>query len=313
MQIVNILAPVLLLVLLGFLLRKFSVFEISFFKNCAKLTYWIGLPALLFMKIAYAEADFGTSWKISLVMMTAIAAVGLIAAVVTRLFTHDHRRRRTFVLTSFYSNTAYVGLPVILYALSIGTGNSKLIDAASMAVAPMIPFVNLLSIIVMGSSREAGKRLAFSGILKILKKIVLNPLIIACVSGLLVSVLDIPLPNLLIRSLDSLGNMALPLALLSIGAGLSFGSLKGTVFPTVTAALFNVFLLPLFGYLFSRYFGLSDSYTLIALIFLACPTAAATFVYAREMDGDHIFAGNVIVLSTLFSTLSLGLVLGLFL
>jgi len=101
--------------------------------------------------------------------------------------------------------------------------------------------------------------------------------------------------------------------LLSIGAGLSFGSLKGTIFPTVTAALLNIFLLPLIGYLFSRYFGLSDSYTLIALIFLACPTAAATFVYAREMDGDHVFAGNVIVLSTLFSTLSLGLVLALFL
>lgn len=312
MQIVNILAPVLLLVLLGFLLRKISIFEISFFKNCAKLTYWIGLPSLLFMKIAYAEADLGTSWKISLVMMTAIAAVGLLAAVVARLFIPDHRRRSTFVLTSFYSNTAYVGLPVILYALSIGTGNSKLIDAASMAVAPMIPFVNLLSIIVMGR-REAGDKAAVSGLLQILKKIVLNPLIIACVSGLLVSLLDIPLPNLLIRSLDSLGNMALPLALLSIGAGLSFGSLKGTVFPTVTAALFNVFLLPLIGYLFSRFFGLSDSYTLIALIFLACPTAAATFVYAREMDGDHIFAGNVIVLSTLFSTLSLGMVLGLFL
>jgi predicted permease len=312
MQIVNILAPVLLLVLLGFLLRKISIFEVSFFKNCAKLTYRIGLPALLFMKIAYAEADLGSSWKISLAMMSAIASVGLIAAVTARIFMHDHRRRRTFILTSFYSNTAYVGLPVILYALSIGSGNSRLVDAASMAVAPMIPFVNLLSIIVMGSG-EKGNKLTVSGLLKILKRILLNPLIIACLSGLLVSSMDIPLPNLLTRSLDSLGNMALPLALLSIGAGLSFGSLKGTFFPTVTAALFNICLLPLIGYLFSRYFGLSDSYTLIALIFLACPTAAATFVYAREMDGDHVFAVNVIVLSTLLSTLSLGLVLALFL
>ncbi len=312
MQIVNILAPVLLLVLLGFFLRKISIFEVSFFKNCAKLTYWIGLPALLFMKIAYAEADFGSSWKISLVMMAAIASVGLIAAVIARLFTQNHRRRRTFVLTSFYSNTAYVGFPVILYALSICSGNNRLIDAASMAVAPMIPFVNLFSIIVMGSGKASGK-LAVRGLLKILKRILLNPLIIACLSGLLISAMDITLPNLLTRSLDSLGNMALPLALLSIGAGLSFGSLKGTIFPTVTAALLNIFLLPLIGYLFSRYFGLSDSYTLIALIFLACPTAAATFVYAREMDGDHVFAGNVIVLSTLFSTLSLGLVLALFL
>jgi len=212
----------------------------------------------------------------------------------------------------YIGSSTSAGLPVILYALIIGAENSRLIDAASMAVAPMIPFVNLFSIIVMGSGKASGK-LAVRGLLKILKRILLNPLIIACLSGLLISAMDITLPNLLTRSLDSLGNMALPLALLSIGAGLSFGSLKGTIFPTVTAALLNIFLLPLIGYLFSRYFGLSDSYTLIALIFLACPTAAATFVYAREMDGDHVFAGNVIVLSTLFSTLSLGLVLALFL
>jgi len=312
MQIINILAPVLLLVFLGFLLRKISFFENTFFINCAKLTYWIGLPALLFMKIAYAEADFGVSWKISLVMMTAIAAVGLIAAVTVRMFTKDQRRRRTFILTSFYSNTAYVGLPVILYALSIGAENSRLIDAASMAVAPMIPFVNLLSIVVMGGWGSGEKRIG-RRLLKVVKKMLLNPLVIASLSGLLVSYLGISLPSLLNRSLESLGNMALPLALLSIGAGLSFGSLKGTVLPTVTAALFNVFLLPVIGYLCSRYFGLSDNFTLIAMIFLACPTAAATFVYAREMDGDHIFAGNVIVLSTLFSTISLGLVLALFL
>ena len=212
----------------------------------------------------------------------------------------------------YTSSGASVGLPVILYALSIGVENSRLIDAASMAVAPMIPFVNLLSIVVMGGG-EAGDKGIVRRLLMILKKILLNPLIIACISGLLVSYLGITLPSLLNRSLDSLGNMALPLALLSIGAGLSFGSLKGTVFPTVTAAFFNVFLLPVVGYLCSRYFGLSDNYTLIAMIFLACPTAAATFVYAREMDGDHIFAGNVIVLSTLFSIISLGLVLALFL
>ncbi len=212
----------------------------------------------------------------------------------------------------YIGSSTSAGLPVILYALIIGAENSRLIDAASMAVAPMIPFVNLLSIVVMGGG-EAGDKGIVRRLLMILKKILLNPLIIACISGLLVSYLGITLPSLLNRSLDSLGNMALPLALLSIGAGLSFGSLKGTVFPTVTAAFFNVFLLPVVGYLCSRYFGLSDNYTLIAMIFLACPTAAATFVYAREMDGDHIFAGNVIVLSTLFSIISLGLVLALFL
>jgi len=45
---------------------------------------------------------------------------------------------------------------------------------------------------------------------------------------------------------------------------------------------------------------------------MACPTAASTFIYAREMGGDYRFAGNVIVLSTLMATVSLWIVLALY-
>ena len=308
MEIVSILAPVLILVALGFLLRKIDFLDSLFFRNSAKLTYWVGLPSLLFYKIANAEVDYSDSWKISLVMIMAIAAVLLLALAVSMVVVQGSGRRRTFILTSVYSNTAYVGLPVMFYALS-STGNSHLIDVASMAVAPMIPFINIISTVIMGGSSGGSGKMAVAGIIR---KVVLNPLIIACLAGIAAASAGLELPLFINRGLDSLGQMALPLALLSIGAGLSFSTMKGSLLPAVTASIFNIFLLPFMGFIFSRYLGLSDSHTLIALVFMACPTAASTFIYAREMGGDYRFAGNVIVLSTLMATVSLWIVLALY-
>jgi malate permease and related proteins len=306
MHIISILLPVLLLVTLGYVLLRIHFLDEVFFRNCAKLTYWIGLPALLLYKIANASVDFSASWNISLVMIFATAAAAAVSAVIGRFASKDQSRRKTFIHTSFHSNTSFVGLPVILYALGSNAQYPDLVDAASIAVAPMIPFVHILSIMVMGNdgTGKYGIRIG-----QVLKKAFLNPMVLACLLGLLLAVADITIPSPINRGLDSLGKLALPLALLSIGAGLSFSDIRNSLPLAVSAALFNTFLLPFFGFLFSRLTSLPDHFTLISLIFLACPTASSAYIYAREMNGDHKFAGNVIVLSTILSTASLWLVL----
>jgi hypothetical protein len=103
--------------------------------------------------------------------------------------------------------------------------------------------------------------------------------------------------------------MALPLALLSIGAGLSMRNIRDGFGAAILAAAFNVIALPLAGFALCRFWGLTFGETLLALIFLACPTASSAYIYARQLKGDPEFAGNVILLSTLLSAPALWLVL----
>lgn len=150
MLILNILAPVLVLVILGYIINQIGFMGPSFFKNCAKFTYWIALPVLLFDKISSTKFGLMESWKISVAMIASSFAIALIAWLLSILMKLEHSLKKTFIQTSFHCNTAFVGLPVIMYAVNGGLCNPKLIDAASMALGPMIPIINMTSVLIMG-------------------------------------------------------------------------------------------------------------------------------------------------------------------
>jgi hypothetical protein len=306
MNVISALAPVFLLVGVGYLLLRLRFADEAFFRAAAKLAYWIGLPTLLFKNIAESALSVADAWRIVAVMTVAtlgIAGLGTLAARGLRLIP---ARRKTFIHTSFHCNTAFVGLPVILYALSSHPQGKELTELASMVVAPMIPIFNVLSVIVMRDTDGAGG----TGLMAALaRKILLNPQVLSCAAGLAVSLAGLRLPLVLSRSLGSLGGMALPLALLSVGAGLSMRNIRDGFGAALLAAALNVIALPLAGLALCRLWGVSAGETLLALVFLACPTAASAYVFARHMKGDPAFAGNVILLSTLLSAPALWLVL----
>lgn len=315
MDVISTLAPVFFLVVVGALLRRTKFLDDEFFNGCAKITYWVGLPCLLLVQIASSRFSLSSSGGIFLVMFGATLLMAVVGAVVSRFLPLDASRRKTFIQTSFHCNTAFVGLPVMMVALGqAGAGGAagagrELMDMASMALAPMVPAVNILTILVLrGSELSRGEGLASL----LFHKIALNPLVLACAGGLLLSFLDVPLPVAAERSLTSLGRMALPLALLTIGAGLNFDHVKSGFGCALTASVFNVGLLPLAGYFLCRACGFSDAQTLITLVFLACPTASSSYIYARQIAGDSAFASSVIMISTLLSGISLSVVLAVF-
>lgn len=312
MHIINILAPIFLLIGLGITLRRSGVMSEVFFKDCARLTYWIGLPALLFKSIAGTNFDISGSWKISMAMITASMVVVVISYFTSNALKLKPQVKKKFIQTSFHCNTAFVGLPVVMYAF--GGSKQELVTLASMSVAPMIPFINFISIMVMVM---IGKREAdHSGnnyFSLFAKNLLLNPLVLSCILGMIFGLAGIELPSAFGRCLEALGKMAMPLALLSVGAALDFKKVKAQLMLSVTASFFNVAMLPFLGWLLCLMMGLSRNDILIALIFLACPVASTAYVYAQQLDGDSVLAGSMIVISTICSILSLTAVLILFL
>jgi len=95
--------------------------------------------------------------------------------------------------------------------------------------------------------------------------------------------------------------MTTPLALLGVGATLSLTALRGRWAQAAGAALVKVGVAPLVGYLLVTVFGLSPIELRIAMIYLATPTATASYVMAGQLGSDEQLAGAIIVLSTILS------------
>jgi hypothetical protein len=132
-------------------------------------------------------------------------------------------------------------------------------------------------------------------------KVVANPVILSAAAGIACSLGGIPIPPVADRSLNILGDMALPLALLIIGASLSFQRLRHRPQEIAAACIFKLLVLPAAGYFLFPFFGVPVRDAVPAVILLAAPTATVSYVMARQLHGDAEYASVVISLSTLLS------------
>jgi hypothetical protein len=311
MQILNTILPVFLIIGIGASLRRAGFFSSDFVTGLSRLTFWVGLPALLFYKIATAELDpqsAGTLYLMILFGMFCCIAAGFAAGKLLKLQSEE-----VGVLTqgAFRGNLVYVGLPIVLYSLSgNGQGYENMESLAVIVIALTVPVYNIVAVIVLLAGKHKFDKNAIG---KMLRGIVTNPLLLACVAGLVYSMLFENLQPIIQRTLSSVGQMALPLALLCIGATLVQEKLDRKILPaSVTGSLIKAIIAPAAGLLIAGPLGVDGAPLRIGLLLLSCPAAVASHIMAEQMTGAKNLSASIVVISTLLSIISFSLVLGYF-
>jgi len=310
MVVIDVLTPIVVLIVLGFALRRSGFLPDTFFKQANALVYWFGLPALLFVEMAVAEPAFSTAIRIVVVLtlVTGLCiAVGYLAGWRLGL---PRPALASFVQGAYRGNLTYVGLPVVLYAMqAAGDASAGYQSLALLAVTPIIALYNVLAVLVLLSADGSGQASVAQQGGKLLRGVASNPLIIACVAGIAYAYSPLPLPPVAQRTLSALGQMALPLALLGIGAALRLRDIRAGGLTATAAALIKVAVAPLAGLALASALGLTGPELQIALLYLAMPTAAASFVMAERMGADSTLASSIVAISTLLAVPALTLVL----
>lgn len=309
MHLLNSLLPIFLIIALGKILCRTGFFSDSLSKSLNRLTYWIALPALLIDKVSSATFNSGDVSRLSLLLVLATVGSVLTAYTATFILKLDRRSTGAFVQGSMRSNNAFIGLPVIIYSMSML--RPDIAALATVALAPSILFYNFLSVLILVIHGDRQKMSPGATILLFMKQLLLNPLLIACAMGLLLNGLKIALPSAIQSTLKALGDTSLALALLSIGASLSFKGIRTGVTASVTASGIKVFVQPLIGLGLAVLWNIPPVERQILLIYLACPTAVASYVMADIFNSDRDLAAHIIVISTLLSIISLAAVLAL--
>jgi hypothetical protein len=309
MAIVGSLAPIVLLIALGAGLTRMRFLGVQFMADLNKLAFWIALPALLFRSAANASRPGTQTWILFVVLLAATLAVCLLAWGVSVAIRLPRQARGTLMQAAYRGNLAFIGIPVLAYGLrDIRAGAPEgVMSTAVIAMTMLMAVFNALAVVVLHQGRRwvgrhdpgAGKQ----G--RPLLSIATNPLLIAGLAGLVLSLVGLGLPSFLDRTLEALGAAAVPIALLCIGGSLVSTPMQGRASWTVTAALLKVAVTPLLAWLFGRAAGLGPVEMRIALVLAACPTAAASYIMVKQMGGDETLASGSIALSTLLSALSL--------
>ncbi|EMS80311.1 AEC family transporter [Desulfotignum phosphitoxidans] len=302
MPILNTVLPIFSVIFLGWLARRKGYVPPQFIGPANRLVFYFAIPAMVFAAIA--KGSLRTDFNPVLLGGTLAAVIlcfGLTwgAGVVAKI---PRRRFGTFVQSAFHGNLGYIGLAVAFYYL----GQEGFVSA-SLLIGFIMILQNLLSVIILQcySDKNPSRKGTRAG--AVLFKIMGNPVIISAVAGICFSLTGLALPMVIARTLEIISGMALPLALLLIGATLNFDLMKAQLKPVLPATGIKLVILPGIGAVCYSLGGLSPEAYVPGLILLASPSATISYVMAVEMNGDADFAVTAISLSTLVSALTFSL------
>jgi predicted permease len=227
----------------------------------------------------------------------AVAAVGWGVASVLRV---RWAARGTFTQAFFRGNLAFVGLPILLKIPGLEATRVLLL------LAPMMIVYNVLAVGLLVASRHG---LGWSAARPLAGEWLRNPIIWASVLGGVAYATGWALPEPLGESVGLVGKMAVPLALVTIGAvltGLPTGAWCGAAWVAMAG---KALVSPVIGWAAAVAFGITGQDRLILLVALACPTAVVSYSMAGAMGGDEAMAAQAVVGSTALSAVTLALII----
>ncbi len=304
MIILNALFPIFSLLFLGGILRRLELTDHHFLKAADRLVYYIFFPLMLFWKIGSAPMGAGSQWLFVGITMLAVGIMFLISTLIIRLLPVASFLAGSFSQSCYRSNT-YIGVAVILNSLGV-----EGIAYFGVLIALVIPLVNVcaVSLLIWYSGVEASGR---EKARIVTRALVANPLIVGCVLGIVYARLVGEFPQFINNSLQLMSMVTLPLALISIGGGLSFTGVYRHLPLSLLAAVCKLGLLPLIGYLLYRLFQVDGVPFQTGMIFFCLPTSTAIYVLSSQLNSDTELASAAIVVSTLlsFGALSVALLL----
>ncbi|MDO8550510.1 MAG: AEC family transporter, partial [Ignavibacteria bacterium] len=284
-----------------YILKRLGMINENFVTVSSKIVFNISLPALIFFEISAIDlVEVLNIGQISFIYIGTLISFG-IAWIIAQSVAKTGQDKASFIQGSFRGNFAIVGLAIIVNYYGIEN-----LGKASLVLAFTIPLYNILSIIALTIPLRKEKQLNYKNTLF---EIARNPLIIAVIAALPFSYLRIEIPEVIYTTGKYLSALSLPLALIGIGGFLSFSDITKGSLPTIVSTSLKLIVLPALATFAAYLLGFKGMDLGIIFILFACPTAIASFIMAEAMGANSRLAGNILLLTTLASvvTMTLGL------
>lgn len=281
--------PNFVLILVGLVLARRFDYGRHFWEGVEKLVYYVLFPALLFRSLATATIDFGHAWML-IASAWAFTIAGFALSLLAKpLFGFDQKLHAAGSQCGYRFNT-YVGLAVA--GSLFGTPGVAL---AALLLGVMIPLANFGAVAVLASQSERG----------FLRELAQHPLVLASLAGFAWNFAGLGLPGFADQTLSLLGQTALPLGLLSVGAAMRVEPGQGPVGAHLWWLGVKLAAVPAIAWALTRLLGIGGMEAQVLILCAALPTATNAYILAVRMTGDgravaaQITVGTVLSMATL--------------
>ena len=297
----NTVLPLILLVAIGFFIRKINLLKEEFYPAAEKFVFKVALPCSLFLSVS--KADPGTAFSVPLIVFCVVGTIvsAIIIGIFTVIFLKNNAERGAFIQGGYRSNFALLG-SALADRLFPATG----LAAASALMPFTIPLFNVIAVTIFSIFAPSDKKQSPLGVLKkTLKGIVTNPLIIGIALAIPFMVTGFRIPEIGESTLKYVANIASPLALICIGASIGGGFEASKLGKATASALIKTLILPATAVILGALMGFRNVELGLILILFGSPTAVSSYIMAKNMGSDEKLAAQILLISTILCAFTL--------
>mgnify|MGYP002796625559 CR=1 FL=1 len=270
--------PIFLLMLLGMAFRKMGFFSQAFADKLNSYVFKVGLPVMMFKDLT--GSDFFQVWDTSFVIFCFLATLAsiLLTALLSRLL-KEPPLRGEFIQVGYRSSVALLGAAFLenLYGSA---------GAASLIIIGAVPLYNAAAVTVLSLTSPTQKGLSKGAAKKVIKGIITNPIILGIIVGLAWTLLHIPQPTILTKTVNSISATGTPLGLMALGASFDWKKAIGRIKPALSATALKLVVFVAIFLPIAVAMGFRDDKLVAALTMLGSPTTVSCFVMARNMGHE---------------------------
>lgn len=296
---INATIPIFLIILLGYILKKINFLTEEFASVINKYVFIVALPVMLFQDIALSDVKEKMNFKFFIFCFAATISMFFLVWMIARCTLKDKTMVGAFAQAASRGSAAILGVAFVENICGD-------IGSAPLMIVAAVPFFNILSVIILVFSADT-KEKNYGKIKGSLINIAKNPIIIGILLGLACSLAKLHIPAIPARTINYIARTATPMALIAVGAGFNVNEALVRIKPALGATFIKLIGLPLIYLPVAYKLGFTGSEMVSILVMLAAPSTVSCYVMAKSMHNDGILTSNIIVLTTLLSSLTLTL------
>lgn len=287
-----------LLLVLGFVLFKYHIFDEYTNKKISALIVNVASPMLIISSIAGVE---GSNKSIVFLMIGAgiLMYIGFIilGKIINRLFPFPKKDWPVYECMVVFANTGFMGYPVLLDVFG-----QEAVFYASLIHMAFNFFVYTYAIMCLTKGDDSEFKLNF--------KQLLTPGIILIFVGIFIYLFDIQLPSVLMDTINSVGSLTAPLSMMMIGSSLAVYPIKDsfTDWRSYVFAFVRLMIVPFVTMIMCRLLHIDAYYANITIITNAMPVGSMVLMLATQYNANVKIVTRNIVVSTLLSVITIPIV-----
>lgn len=293
----NATVPIFLTMILGWFFCRVGLMDGPFVRKMNQFVFKAALPALVFEDLA--TVDFGSVWDGRFAAFCFLATlISILAVTGLSYLWKDRSIQGEFIQASYRSSAAILGIAFIQNIY----GNAGM---APLMIIATVPLYNIMAVVVLSVMKPEREMLSLSVVRKTLFGIVTNPILIGIAAGIVWSLLKIPMPLILEKTVKNVAVLATPLGLMAMGATFDFRKATAKLKPAVTASVIKLVILAAVFLPIAVRLGFLQEKLVAILVMLGSATTVSCYVMAKNMGHEGTLSSSTVMITTFFSAFTL--------